>query len=673
MTIHSVVIQKLLSTNAHLGKRAVAQHFKIFTEGSRAGVSIIDSDKTLICLRNATNFIAQLAREKKARFLFVNTNPLFDEIVEQMTKKIGLYSPRDKVIWKMGGFLTNSFSPKKFRSRNKKVCFAPVQPPDCVVVLDTDRKSSVILEAARLQVPIVALVDSSLPRDYYEKIAYPVPANDSMEFVYLFCNIITKTFLLERKKMGEAKGDTIEDEPATSTEELGEEVHRCDSMNRISSVADKILVVPYESLAPVVEGSMETKRILDKLVVVKFNGTLGTAVGFDGPKSLVEVCDSLTSLDLVVNQIQNLNQKHGSDIPLVLINSSVTHDDTSKVLEKISRSNIDILPVQQGHQSGESPGLQETENEPYDFWPPVSSFCAPLLFLSHHHCLSFSSLAFLALHPSDQAAAFRSLINSGALDILLAKGKEYVLVVSSDNSAAVVDAKILNHLISNNIEYCMEVTPTPSSYSMNPMANESEGKFQAKIAEDTSTHPMENFKLIDTKTLWVSLKAIKRLVDTNSLTMENLSTSKEVEDNQLPQQDNIADLPIRLFNQAIGVNVPQSRSLQLNATSDLLLMKSDLYSAVDGSLVRNPARISPMDPSIELGPEFEKIDDFQSRFQSIPSIVELDSLKVTGDVWFGTGVTLKGRVSIHAEPGTTLKIPDDTVIENKELNDPANI
>ncbi|CAI0437933.1 unnamed protein product [Linum tenue] len=424
MTIHSVVIQKLLNTNAHLGKRAVAHHFKIFTEGTRGGVSIIDSDKTLICLRNATNFIAQMAREKKARFLFVNTNPLFDEIVEQMTKKIGLYSPRDKVIWKMGGFLTNSFSPKKFRSRNKKVCFAPVQPPDCVVVLDTDRKSSVILEAARLQVPIVALVDSSLPRDYYEKIAYPVPANDSMEFVYLFCNIITKTFLLERKKMREAKGDIVEDEPETSTKELGKEVHQVDNMKRISSVTDEVLVVPYDSLAPIFEDSVETKRILDKLVVVKFNGTLGTAVGFNGPKSLVEVCDGLTSLDMIVNQIQTLNQKYGSDIPLVLINSGNTHDDTSKVLEKISRSNIDILPVQQGQQSAESSGLQETENKP---------------------------------HPSDQAAAFRSLINSGALDVLLVKGKEYVLVISSDNSAAVVDAKILNHLVLNKIEYCMEV------------------------------------------------------------------------------------------------------------------------------------------------------------------------------------------------------------------------
>ncbi|CAN1125272.1 Ribosomal protein S2, mitochondrial [Linum perenne] len=417
MTIHSVIIQKLLSTNAHLGKRAAAHHFKIFTSGVRDGVSIIDSDKTLICLRNATNFIAQLAREKNARFLFVNTNPLFDEIVEQMTKKIGLYSPRDKIIWKMGGFLTNSFSPKKFRSRNKKVCFAPVQPPDCVVVLDTERKSSVILEADRLQVPIVALVDSNLPREYYEKIAYPVPANDSMEFVYLFCNIITKTFMLERKKMREAKGDMVEDEPATSSKELGKEFQGSEQSKSItgtSSATDEVLVVPYQSLVPILEDFAETKHILDKLVVVKLNSALGTAIGFNGPKSIVEVCDGITSLDLVVNQIQTLNQKYGSDIPLVLINSARTHDDTSKVLGQYSRLNIDILPILQGQMLGEFPGIQENDK----------------------------------LYASDQEAALRSLIDSGALDVLLLKGKEYVLVVSSDNSAVAVDASDANNRIS---------------------------------------------------------------------------------------------------------------------------------------------------------------------------------------------------------------------------------
>jgi UTP--glucose-1-phosphate uridylyltransferase len=201
MTIHSVVIQKLLSTNAHLGRRVAADHFKAYTYGIRNGMAIIDSDEALIALRSACAFIGAMARQK-ARFMFVNTNPLFDEIFEQMTKRIGLYNPNQNSLWRTGGFLTNSFSPKRFRSRNKKLCFAPAQPPDCVVILDTERKSSAIFEADKLQIPVVALVDSSMPLDVYKRIAYPVPANDSVQFVYLFCNLITKTFLLEQKRFG---------------------------------------------------------------------------------------------------------------------------------------------------------------------------------------------------------------------------------------------------------------------------------------------------------------------------------------------------------------------------------------------------------------------------------------------------------------------------------------
>lgn len=38
---------------------------------------------------------------------------------------------------------------------------------------------------------------------------------------------------------------------------------------------------------------------------------------------------------------------------------------------------------------------------------------------------------------------------------------------------------------------------------------------------------------------------------------------------------------------------------------------------------------------------FLKVGNFLSRFKSIPSIIELDGLKVSGDVWFGAGVVLK--------------------------------
>ncbi|XP_015169765.1 ribosomal protein S2, mitochondrial isoform X2 [Solanum tuberosum] len=213
MTIHSVVIQKLLSTNAHLGRRVAAHHFKIYSIGSRNGMTIVDSEKTLICLRNACSFIGELVRQR-ARFIFVNTNTLFDEIIDQMTETIGC---RNDTSWRLGGFLTNSSSPRKFRGRNKKLNLTAIQPPDCVVIFDTERKSSVIQEAAKLQIPIVGLVDSSMPLDIYKKITYPVPAKDSVQFVYLFCNLITKTFLYEQRRLNAALGASAIAKPEIRT------------------------------------------------------------------------------------------------------------------------------------------------------------------------------------------------------------------------------------------------------------------------------------------------------------------------------------------------------------------------------------------------------------------------------------------------------------------------
>nr|YP_010542191.1 ribosomal protein S2 [Pulsatilla chinensis]UYG19653.1 ribosomal protein S2 [Pulsatilla chinensis] len=201
MTIHSIVIQKLLSTNAHLGRRVAAHHFKVYICGSRNGIAIIDSDKTLICLRNACHFIGSPIRQK-GRSFFVNTNSLFDKIIEQMATRIGCINDSQ---WRIGGFLTNKKIKKKskqknstFKSRNKKINFGSNQQPDCVVIMDADRKSSVILEADRSQIPIASSVDSNIPLGSYKRITYPIPANDPIQFVYLFRNSITKTVLLER-------------------------------------------------------------------------------------------------------------------------------------------------------------------------------------------------------------------------------------------------------------------------------------------------------------------------------------------------------------------------------------------------------------------------------------------------------------------------------------------
>ncbi|QHN76219.1 Glucomannan 4-beta-mannosyltransferase [Arachis hypogaea] len=82
-----------------------------------------------------------------------------------------------------------------------------------------------------------------------------------------------------------------------------------------------LCLISYDSLAPTTpEASSEVKSLLDKLMVLKLNGNLETTMGCTGPKyaesdfiillvycnylSVIEVRDGLTSLDLVVIQIE---------------------------------------------------------------------------------------------------------------------------------------------------------------------------------------------------------------------------------------------------------------------------------------------------------------------------------------------------------------------------------
>lgn len=423
--------------------------------------------------------------------------------------------------------------------------------------------------------------------------------------------------------------------------------------SKIQTPTDEV-VVPYDTLAPTPAGSAEIKSLLDKLVVLKLNGGLGTTMGCTGPKSVIEVRDGLTFLDLIVVQIENLNSKYGSNVPLLLMNSFNTHDDTQKIVEKYQNSNIEIHTFNQS----QYPRLVAD-----DFLPLPSK----------------GNTGKDGWYPPGHGDVFPSLSNSGKLDALLSQGKEYVFVANSDNLGAIVDLKILNHLIEHKNEYCMEVTPKTLADVKGGTLISYEGRVQLlEIAQVADEHvgefkSIEKFKIFNTNNLWVNLKAIKRLVEADALKMEIIPNPKEVDGVKVLQLETAAGAAIRFFDKAIGINVPRSRFLPVKATSDLLLVQSDLYTLEDGSVIRNPARTNPENPAIELGPEFKKVSNFLSRFKSIPSIVELDSVKVAGDVWFGAGVVLKGKVSIVAKSGVKLEIPDGAVIANKEINGPEDL
>jgi UTP--glucose-1-phosphate uridylyltransferase len=81
----------------------------------------------------------------------------------------------------------------------------------------------------------------------------------------------------------------------------------------------------------------------------------------------------------------------------------------------------------------------------------------------------------------------------------------------------------------------------------------------------------------------------------------------------------------------------------------------------------NPKRPFPTVPLVKLGKEFSKVcaprvsaraeacgqvNDYLSRFSSIPQILELDHLTITGDVTVGSGVTFKGK---GRSPGSRLR------------------
>jgi len=182
-------------------------------------------------------------------------------------------------------------------------------------------------------------------------------------------------------------------------------------------------------------------------------------------------------------------------------------------------------------------------------------------------------------------------------------------------------------------------------------------------------------------------------MENEGMDLEIIVNPKTTDDGQpVIQLETAAGAAIKHFKGAHGVNVPRSRFLPVKSCSDLLLIKSDIYSLEHGQLVINPSRMFQNTPVIKLGHHFKKVryfyhpltpllDDilpfffsnpgqiqqFQQRFKKIPTIIELDHLTVTGDVYFGRNITLCGTVIIVANEGNQIHLPDGTRLENRMI------
>lgn|ERR1712050_155700 len=164
----------------------------------------------------------------------------------------------------------------------------------------------------------------------------------------------------------------------------------------------------------------------------------------------------------------------------------------------------------------------------------------------------------------------------------------------------------------------------------------------------------------------MNLKAVERIVSEDKLHCEIIVNPKTLDNGlNVIQLETAVGAAIKNFEGAIGINVPRSRFLPVKKCSDLLLIMSNLYSMKSGTLTMNPLRAFANVPLIKLGTQFNKVKDFLKRFESIPDILELDHLTVSGDVNFGKNVVLKGTVIIIANHGDRIDIPSGAILENK--------
>ena len=389
---------------------------------------------------------------------------------------------------------------------------------------------------------------------------------------------------------------------------------------------------------------------IERVVVLKLNGGLGTSMGMTRAKSLLEVKDGHTFLDVIARQVLHLRERHGAAIPLLLMNSFATRDDTLAALERYPELELPGLPLD--FVQGKVPKLLADGFEPVE-WEPDPA---------------------LEWAPPGHGDVFTSLVTSGTLDTLLERGYEYLFLSNSDNLGAVLDPRILGWFAQEGRPFLAEtVDRTEADRKGGHLARRRDGgglvlretaqvpEEDEEAFEDTARH-----RFFNANNVWVSLRALEAtLRERDGVLGLPMIVNRKTVDPTDPSSPEVLQLEtamaaaIGVFEGAAAVHVPRARFAPVKTTNQLLVVRSDAYELADDWTVRlTPPREAA--PIVELSGEFKLVQDFESRFPAgPPSLVEADRLEVEGDVRFGAGVVVRGRARVEGRA----EIPDGAVLE----------
>jgi UTP--glucose-1-phosphate uridylyltransferase len=388
---------------------------------------------------------------------------------------------------------------------------------------------------------------------------------------------------------------------------------------------------------------------LERAVVLKLNGGLGTSMGMTKAKSLLEVKDGHSFLDVIVRQVLHLRERHAAGLPLVFMNSFATRDDTLAALERYPDLELEGLPLD--FVQGKVPKLLADGFEPVG-WEADPS---------------------LEWAPPGHGDVFTSLATSGMLDTLVERGYEYVFVSNSDNLGAALEPRILTWFAREKLAFAAEVVDrTEADRKGGHLARRSDDGLVLRESAQVPDEDQEAFedterhRFFNANSLWISLHALKRMLDEGDgvLGLPMIVNKKTVDPNdpsspEVVQLETAMAAAIGVFEGAAAVHVPRGRFAPVKTTSHLLMVRSDAYELADDWTIRL-AQGREEAPIVELSDEFKLLRDFDSRFPAgPPSLVEAERLEVEGDVRFGRDVRVRGRVHVEGPA----EIPDGAVLE----------
>lgn len=388
----------------------------------------------------------------------------------------------------------------------------------------------------------------------------------------------------------------------------------------VTSVSDSF--VNYIDLPTQLDDSL-------KVAQVKLNGGLGTSMGCQGPKSLIQCHSSgQTFLDFIVSA----HLKNPISHELIFLNSFNTSNETRHYLNKTF------------------PDLTWSEVIQYPFRKIDEMTEAP-----------FKGNDSFFFNPPGHGSVYFDLYYSGILHQLKSAQVDSLFISNADNLAALCDPKIASYMKQSNCPFLIELTPKKDTDVKGGTIVRSNGRltlWEIAQVEDNQLDLFKSQPYFNTNNIWVNVNALIDIIEANQLSMDLILNNKSKNNYSFIQMEYAMGSAIQSFHDANALIVPRQRFFPIKKTSDLLLLLSD-YTELDssGHFSWNENHII----DLMLQPPFDTVDGFFKYFKVFPSIRSLNSLALKGKIHFNCPIQFKNNVEIilsHDEEIFLSEFPD---------------